>query len=84
MAQKFGADNAKVIGDGHEANPASRYYGTHNQTDGQTLMDLHNNQVGRDLFKEYGNSGLSPKEIIKKALKEGRLQTRPFTTRRRR
>lgn len=84
MAQKFGADNAKTIGDGHEANPANSYYGTHNQTDGQTLMDLHNNRAGRELFKEYGNSGLSPKEIIRKALKEGRLQTRPFKTRRRR
>ncbi len=81
MAQKFGEDNAKVIGDGHEANPANSYYGTHNQTDGQTLMDLHNNRVGRELFKEYGNSGLSPRDIIKKALKDGRLQTRPFKTR---
>ncbi len=41
-------------------------------------MDLYNNHVGRELFREFGSSGRDPEEIVMEALKQGRLQLTDF------
>jgi len=93
MADKFGIDNAKAIGDGHEAYPKRNYDQIVDpkriQNGGEviypskdaTLMDLYNNRMGRELFRKYGKSDRSPEEIIREAVKSGQLRTRPFKIR---
>jgi len=80
-AQRFGTENAKAIGDGHESRPRA-YYEKWGQNEtipaGVTLMDLHNNHIGRMLFEQNQTSNTPPKVIIKQALENGILQTRPF------
>lgn len=87
MAQKLGPSGAKRVGDGHERRPRRAWleFSPFNaiQPDGELVMDLFNNHMGRKLFAESGaNRDMSLEEageIVLKALGNGRLQSRPFT-----
>ncbi|NVK20589.1 MAG: hypothetical protein HWE30_17995 [Methylocystaceae bacterium] len=81
MAKKLGVEGAKNIGDGHETASLRSYYQGSDQTDGELLMDLHNNQIGRQLYERYKDSDLPPEKIIMDALNSGQLQTVPFKVR---
>ncbi len=85
MAEEFGPEIAKVIGDGHEASGVRLKdfrLTVVRQTPGELLMDLYNNHIGRQLFLEARGTmrvGRPPAEkYVLDALKQGRLQTRPF------
>ncbi len=82
MAEKFGQEGAKTIGDGHEAKPIDSYTNDLEKKPGVNLMDLHNNRVGRQLFEQHGKSGRPPEEVISEAIRAGKLQLRPFKIRR--
>jgi hypothetical protein len=43
-------------------------------------MDLYNNKVGRDLAADPENAGRGGREVIREAIRDGRLRTRPFET----
>ncbi|WP_417793009.1 peptidoglycan-binding domain-containing protein [Terasakiella pusilla] len=81
MAMKFGVDKSKAFTDAHETDAIGSGYGSPTGGVGESLMDLYNNKIGRDLFLKYGKSGRDPKEIIQEALRSGMLQTRPFKIR---
>jgi len=67
MAKTMGVDRAKLFADAHE-----RY--SRNAV-GETIMDLHNNNVGRQLF--IGNPTGNPTSIIQNAINVGKLMLRP-------
>ncbi len=75
--KRLGHDVAKRVGDGHERMPSNF---RPNQP-GSMLQGLYNNRVGRDLANEP-TDGLSDKEVVLRALRAGRLQTKRFTMRR--
>ncbi len=63
---------AKDFGDAHErsvANPTP-----------ERLMDLYNNKVGRDLAADPDNTGRDGREVIREAIRDGKLRTKPFET----
>lgn len=68
MAQGIGRETAKAFGDAYEVSgsrsipPATR---------GERLMDLYNNEVGRQFPNDQGRS-------LKNALETDRLRKRPF------
>ena len=86
MAQEKGTHVAKQIGDGHERRPVSSYYdfslNNSGQPPGELLMDLHNNQAGRELFTESKNGNdISPenaRDIVLKAQVNNRLRNKPY------
>lgn len=43
---------------------------------GGMIMDLHNNQSGRDLYKKFPDS--DPVIVVNDALKDGLLMTSPY------
>lgn len=45
---------------------------------GDRLMDLYNNNVGRQLALDPRNEGRNDEEVILEALKDGKLQTHYF------
>lgn len=69
MAKDIGDGAARTFGDSHERN---------DQPDGERLMDLYNNAIGRQLATDPRNKDRSDEEVIREAIKAGRLQTRPF------
>ena len=73
MTKDLGADTAKTIGDGHERSGVD--------SDGACLMDLYNNAVGRQLALDPANRGRPDQEVIRDAIRNGQLQTRPFEVR---
>lgn len=70
MAKELGSDTAKAFGDGHERSGID--------SPGGRLMDLYNNAVGRDLAKDPANLGRPDRDVIRDAIRDGKLQTRPF------
>jgi len=69
MAKEIGAGAARGFGDAHERD---------GQPDGERLMDLYNNAIGRELASDPRNKDRSDEEVIREAIKAGKLQTRPF------
>jgi hypothetical protein len=72
MTLRHGPDWAKKFTDAHERNPSPDRF---------RVMDLHNNQVGRALALDPRNWGRPAEDVIREALKDGRLQLRPFSIR---
>ena len=70
MAKRMGYATAKRIGDGHEITVPS--------PQGVRLMDLYNNEVGRQLAAVTSNHDLSDEDVIFKALRDGKLRIKPF------
>ncbi|MGE4065109.1 MAG: hypothetical protein AB7E79_17220 [Rhodospirillaceae bacterium] len=68
MTQGIGTELAKKFGDAHEMAGSSTSGAGPNS---ERLMDLHNNQVGRQLPNDQGRS-------LKEALEKGYLRKRPF------
>jgi len=96
MAKEFGKDFAKQISDGHERRPlrfyrelryriSSRTPKVPNYPDTpNTLMDLYNNQKGRELLIRAENmSDGQIRRMIVDEIRTGKLQTTPFQIRRR-
>lgn len=69
MAKDIGDDGARTFGDAHKRD---------GQPDGERLMDLYNNAIGRELAADPRNKDRSDEEVIREAIKAGRLQTKPF------
>jgi hypothetical protein len=69
MTKDMGVDAAKMFADAHE-----RYSGN---KIGETMMDLHNNHMGRQLASNAYLGSLDPTYVIKKAISTGLLQTSP-------
>lgn len=69
MTQGIGPDLAKAFGDAHEISGSSVSGPGPNS---ERLMDLHNNQVGRQLPNDQGRS-------LKGALEKGYIRKRPFS-----
>jgi len=61
---------AKAIGDAHERDRG--------QPNGERLMDLHNNAVGRRLAADPANARMDDDEVVLKALREKKLRITPF------
>jgi hypothetical protein len=70
VAREIGADAAKEFGDAHERSDP-------NPTP-ERLMDLYNNKVGRDLAADSKNADRDAREVIREAIREGKLRTSPF------
>ena len=70
MAQDIGVDGSKAAGDGHEI--------TNVNNEGQRLMDLYNNKLGRELALDPANKDRPPEEVIMEAVKSGKLRLSPF------
>ncbi|NVK20145.1 MAG: hypothetical protein HWE30_15715 [Methylocystaceae bacterium] len=70
MTQNIGADKAKHAGNSHEI--------TEENTEGERLMDLYNNRIGRQLALDPKNKGRPAEEVIREAIKDGKLRTSPF------
>jgi len=45
---------------------------------GERLMDLYNNEMGRNLAQDPANSTRSAEEVVLEALRNGRLQVQPM------
>lgn len=71
VTRNIGLDAAKQIGDAHE-----RY--DEGQKQGEQLMDLFNNNVGRRLALDPGNKDRPAEEVVLEALRNGQLQTQSF------
>lgn len=69
MSKDIGKEAAKSFGDAHERD---------DQPEGSRLMDLYNNAVGRQLAADPRNKDRPDEEVIREAIKAGKLQTRPF------
>jgi hypothetical protein len=70
--RRVGPEAAKTFGDAHErgdSNPIP-----------ERLMDLYNNKVGRDLAADPTNADRDGHEVIREAIREGKLRTKPFET----
>jgi hypothetical protein len=73
MTIKLDFSTAKAFGDAHESDPKND---CNLYTDPSSLMDQHNNDVGRTIGYNLGSSG-SPKECIKRCKASGDLQNKP-------
>jgi hypothetical protein len=73
MTEKLGPDAAKRFGDGHEITVPT--------PDGDRLMDLFNNNLGRRLALDPANKGRPAEDVVLEAIKKGHAQTQPFKTR---
>ena len=69
MAKELGVNGAKSFSDAHERYTKGNFFR-------RTVMDLHNNQVGRQLYLQYGNTGASATDIVSGNI--GRLITSPY------
>jgi len=69
MTKEIGDGAARAFGDAHERD---------GQPDGERLMDLYNNAIGRELAADPRNKDRSDEEVIREAIRAGKLQTRPF------
>jgi len=69
MTQLSGGSEAKKFGDAHERGSSA--------TD-EVLMDLFNNNRGRNLAQNPDNEGRDPAEVIQEAIARGDLRTTPF------
>ena len=74
MTRELGAQQAKEVGDIYEV----RY---RNEDDGELLMDLYNNRVGRELALDPRNDGRSAAEVVNEAFEKGLLRVTPFKVR---
>jgi len=72
MTRDLGAEAAKRFGDAHEVSRPNR--------PGELLMDLYNNNTGRRMAFDPRNRDRTPEEVIREALREGRLQISPYNT----
>ena len=72
IARKAGPEAAKEFGDAHERSDS-------NPTP-ERLMDLYNNKVGRDLAADPVNADRDGRDVIREAIREGKLRTSPFET----
>lgn len=70
MTQDIGVKAAQSVGDGHEITTVN--------PDGERLMDLYNNKVGRELALDPANQGRDPVTVIQEAIKSGKLRVKPF------
>ena len=70
MTKAISAEAAKRFGDAHERSGSD--------TEGSLLMDLYNNEIGRRLALDPKNSNRRDEDVILEAIRNGRLQTRPF------
>ena len=70
MTRDFGAEIAKQVGDTHERRRPN--------PDGDLLMDLYNNRVGRELALDPRNHGRPAEQVIGEALEAGLLRLFPF------
>jgi hypothetical protein len=70
MSQLMGAGEAKKFGDAHERDSGN--------AQGETLMDLYNNDVGRSLAVDPAHDDRDPAEVIQEAIASGQLRARPF------
>ena len=68
VAKKLGPALAKEIGDAHEVTAVN--------TEGERLMDLYNNEVGRRLAADRRNHSRPDEEVILEALRKGKLRER--------
>ncbi len=84
MAQEAGVEVSKQFGDAHERTALGIYEGKRNSNpDGEKLMDLYNNRVGRELFQEHPQATPDQiTEIILDAMSSGRIQLRNFSIKR--
>ncbi len=73
MTEALGPDAAKRYGDAHEI--------TVRGPDGDRLMDLYNNNLGRRLALDPANKGRPAEDVVLEAIKKGDAQTQPFKTR---
>ncbi len=73
MTEDVGPDAAKRFGDAHEI--------TVRGPDGDRLMDLFNNNLGRRLALDPANKGRPAEDVVLEAIKKGDAQTQPFKTR---
>ncbi|MCH7691933.1 MAG: hypothetical protein IID50_00670, partial [Proteobacteria bacterium] len=73
MTEDVGPDAAKRFGDAHEI--------TEPTPDGDRLMDLYNNNLGRRLALDPANKGRPAEDVVLEAIKKGDAQTQPFKTR---
>ena len=70
--RRIGPEAAKEFGDAHERSDP-------NPTP-ERLMDLYNNKAGRDLATDPANADRDGREVIREAIHDGKLRTRPFET----
>lgn len=70
MTMKWNYENSKIAGDAHEVDSAN--------TRGDTLKDLHNNEIGRRLALNPKNEGNDDIDVILGALDDGKLRVRDF------
>ncbi len=73
MTREIGEEAAKGFGDAHEVSVLNR--------EGVQIMDLYNNHVGRKLALDPDNKDRDPVAVVREALQQGRLRTRPFNVR---
>ncbi len=70
MAREMGPERAKEFGDAHERDRPNPI--------GERVMDLYNNDHGRELALDPSNRERDPAEVVKQAVEEERVQTHPF------
>jgi len=70
ITKRFGAHHAKRITDAHEISEVN--------DPGSRIMDLFNNNVGRQLAMDPRNHNRDGATVILEAIKRGELQTEPF------
>ena len=73
MTEDVGPDAAKRFADAHEITVPT--------PDGDRLMDLFNNNLGRRLALDPANKGRPAEDVVLEAIKRGDAQTQPFKTR---
>lgn len=74
MTRELGPEMAKRFGDAHEISKPN--------PDDERLMDLYNNHMGRVLALDPRNKGRPAEDVILEAIRNGQLQTLPFTVQR--
>jgi hypothetical protein len=70
MTRILGYERAKQFGDGHEVSDPN--------DDGERMMDLYNNEVGRQLALDPANRLRFPDTVIREAMSKGLLRTSRF------
>jgi hypothetical protein len=70
MARILGYERAKQFGDSHEVSVPN--------DDGERMMDLYNNEVGRQLALDPANRLRFPDTVIREAMAKGLLRTSRF------
>lgn len=70
MARSFGPEIAKAFGDAHEI--------SHPNNEPERMMDLYNNYIGRQLASDEANKKRSARDVVRQAIREGRLRLKPY------